>query len=138
MKSTSGKSPNSLSRAEFDSPDLEATIGPHHMEQTDSVWLEERKGDSVYRHPLTGAEFTIGRATHCDLVLESEGRFVSREHAKIVAAQGRCWIIDLSMNGTWVNGERLTRRKRRELQPGDTSSIEDQEFTFRAARATDR
>lgn len=138
MKDTSGKSPNSLSRAEFDSPDLEATIAPRHMKRADSVWLEERKGDSVYRHPLTGPEFTIGRAVHCDLVLASEGRFISREHAKIVAAEGRRWIVDLSMNGTWVNGERLTRRKRRELQPGDTISIEDQEFTFRATRSADR
>ncbi len=138
MKSLSEETPRRLTRADFDSADVEITIAPQRAEERYSAWLEGRKGDSVFRYPISDSEFIIGRANHCNLALESDGRFVSREHAKIIASAGKFWILDLSMNGTWVNGARLTRRKRRELQPGDKITIEDQEFTFRASRSSDR
>lgn len=54
---------------------------------------------------------TIGRNTNCVIVVDSAG--VSRQHAEIISDDdGKSWKInDLgSVNGTFVNGERVTER----------------------------
>jgi len=61
---------------------------------------------------------TIGRAEANDVALPWDGR-VSRTHAALERV-GEDWtIVDdgLSRNGTWVNGERLTGRRR--MRDGD-------------------
>lgn len=58
----------------------------------------------------------VGRSKQADLCLQ-EG-FVSRRHARLWLESGRLMVEDLgSANGTFVNGERLTRPAR--LAPGD-------------------
>lgn len=47
---------------------------------------------------------TIGRAHHCDIVLNNKQ--ISRTHARIYLDEGAYWLEDLdSINGTWRNGK---------------------------------
>lgn len=64
---------------------------------------------------LTASEILLGRASDADLWLGDDG--VSRRHAKLVK-QGKDYIVEdlKSANGTFVQGERVTRQK---LQDGD-------------------
>ncbi len=53
---------------------------------------------------LRNPETVLGRSSDVDVTLEARG--VSREHAKVVIAEGTATLVDLeSRNGTFVNGE---------------------------------
>jgi pSer/pThr/pTyr-binding forkhead associated (FHA) protein len=53
-----------------------------------------------------GAVTRIGRGLSADVHLDDAS--VSRRHARIVERGDRAWLLDdRSMNGTWVNGERV-------------------------------
>jgi pSer/pThr/pTyr-binding forkhead associated (FHA) protein len=76
----------------------------------------------VEEHPLRGRQIalapgqTIGREG-CEIVLADPE--VSRRHALIRQVDSDLAIEDLaSLNGTWINGERLTGI--RTLTPGDS------------------
>jgi hypothetical protein len=59
---------------------------------------------------VTQDRFVVGRGAHCDLVIDSAK--ISREHASFFRQDGGWWIEDLgSSNGTWLRGERVTRRR---------------------------
>ena len=75
----------------------------------------------------------IGRSPACDVCLEDPS--VSRRHA-IVLREGETVKIldDRSLNGVWVNGERVSARP---LADGDTITIGRNELTF-ASSATRR
>src|SRR5262245_37362705 len=73
-----------------------------------------------------GETVKLGRSRSCDLALRSPE--ASRHHAEIsLGADG--WVVrDLdSTNGTYVNGERVSRR---ELRPGDRIEIGGDSITF--------
>src|SRR5438105_6982489 len=54
--------------------------------------------------------FAIGRKTGNDLVLADPR--VSREHASIIQERGACYVVDRgSRHGTFVNGEKVDRRR---------------------------
>jgi pSer/pThr/pTyr-binding forkhead associated (FHA) protein len=74
----------------------------------------------------TGEPVLLGRSRSCDLALRSPD--ASRRHAEI-ALEGGDWMLrDLdSTNGTFVNGERVTRRA---LRPGDRIEIGSDSITF--------
>ena len=58
--------------------------------------------------------FQIGRRNDCELSLPDNR--ISRTHAQILLEDGKYVLEDLeSRHGTYVNGERVTRR---DLQPG--------------------
>ena len=64
---------------------------------------------------LVRTPFTVGRRVDRDLVIPDPR--VSREHAIIVAEEGNFFVVDGgSKHGTFVNGERVDRRK---LAPND-------------------
>lgn len=109
---------------------VEMTLHEHPLDEQAGAWLEARKEGRVRHYPILVKEFLIGRASHCHLVLDSDRRFISREHALITHAKGRYWISDLSINGTWLNGSRLTRLRQEPLHDGDAITLEDWEFTF--------
>lgn len=83
----------------------------HQLEFENSV----RDGEMI---PIKHSPFTIGSADDNDIVLKSD--VVSSHHASIrIAGKGDLWIRDLgSVNGTVVNGSRLTTKERM-LMEGD-------------------
>lgn len=80
---------------------------------------------------LAGDRLTIGRRGTNEVALEWDSR-VSRLHASIERV-GEDWAVmddGLSHNGTWVNGERVTSRRR--LSDGDTVSVGATLIVFRS------
>lgn len=66
--------------------------------------------------PLDG-EITVGRATTCTIALPDD-TYISTLHAHVVRDGGQVYVEDLgSTNGSFLNGERLTTRRR--LAQGD-------------------
>ena len=79
-----------------------------------------RDGEGVQRIESLGARerATVGRRSACDLVLADDGE-VSRTHAELELI-GEDWAVTddgLSRNGTFVNGVRISGRRR--LSDGD-------------------
>jgi glycine betaine catabolism B len=69
-------------------------------------------------------ECLIGRAAHCDLVLESPD--VSRNHVKIQGQKGEYCLTDLgSANGSSLNGQAIKTHKSYALKVGDLLGIAD-------------
>lgn len=77
--------------------------------------------------PLDKDTIVLGRHPECDIVVDLGA--VSRQHAKIITAQGDSYVEDLnSRNGTFVNDERVEGR--RHLKQGDELRICDVTFEF--------
>ena len=76
------------------------------------------------------ASLTIGRSSGCDIRLAWDDR-VSGVHAGIDLIGHEWTIVDdgLSRNGTFLNGERITGRRR--LRDGDTLVLGSTSFRFR-------
>jgi pSer/pThr/pTyr-binding forkhead associated (FHA) protein len=80
---------------------------------------------------LRPGETSLGRAAGNDVVLDS--MLVSRSHARIECAAGRCVVQDLgSANGLFVNGRRTSRA---ELSSGDRLRLGDVELVYQAGGA---
>jgi phosphoserine phosphatase RsbU/P len=89
-----------------------------------AVLKENRRNHSF---TLTGKLTVIGRNPSCDIVVESP--MVSSQHALILHTADGYTIDDLgSMNGTFVNGRRLTAR--RTLASGDRIDLFGLSLTF--------
>ena len=71
---------------------------------------------------------SIGRDAGCDVVVPSPE--VSRKHAELMAGPSGYTVTDLSTNGVFVNGERVTRA--RTLARGDVLRLGTEEFRFYA------
>ena len=97
------------------------------MKDTDTPRFEWKASDgSQQSFAITAAEVTIGRMDDTDLVIVHP--HVSRHHAKLVEASGGYEFVDTdSTYGTYVNGERVDRRK---LQHGDKVRLASVEFQF--------
>ena len=73
---------------------------------------------------LPGAVKTIGRAPLADFILDAA--LVSRVHCKLAAGAADLEVVDLeSTNGTFVNGERISRAL---LKAGDRLGVGKVEF----------
>jgi hypothetical protein len=83
----------------------------------------------IVRLPDEGAALSVGRDEGADVRIEWDGQ-VSRLHA-ILERVGGAWTIaddGLSRNGTFVNHERVTGRRR--LHGGDTVRTGDTELSY--------
>jgi hypothetical protein len=90
------------------------------------VWVVQGYGPSGFVGFKRGV-INIGRDPRSDLVL-SDGK-VSRHHAQIRLEGGWPVIYDLrSTNGTFVNGQRVTRQV---LRDGDEIRVGDTKLIFR-------
>jgi pSer/pThr/pTyr-binding forkhead associated (FHA) protein len=70
--------------------------------------------------------FVIGRGKASGLSIKDPN--ISRQHAMIEQQGGLYWLVDMgSVNGTFVNGERITRKA---LAEGDVARICDHEIRF--------
>lgn len=82
-------------------------------------------------HPVRDGEVVIGRDGACDIVLASMN--VSRRHARVTALNGEVTITDESVNGTRLNGARITARTL--LRHGDVISLHGEELRVEMAGA---
>lgn len=58
---------------------------------------------------------------------------ISRKHCRISNIKGKNYISDLnSVNGTWVNGKKLSAEKEVEITPGDKIKLSNSEFMVTA------
>ncbi|MGD8862261.1 MAG: FHA domain-containing protein [Myxococcales bacterium] len=81
--------------------------------------------DGQQEYVLTPGNFTIGRSSSCDLVVDDP--MVSRMHAIVRVGIDAAYLEDAgSHNGVYVNGERL--RQRRSLQDGDHIGVGGQQI----------
>jgi len=82
-------------------------------------------------------QLSVGRRDSSDVVLNWDEE-VSRLHARFEQVEDDWTIVDdgLSRNGTFVNGERLTGRRR--LMDGDTLRFGATTMTFRTSRVEDQ
>ena len=113
--------------------DPNADSGIHEIAPEGAVRLLIRTdGDSEVVHVLS-RKTTVGRTPDNDLQIDA--KFISRNHAVILAGPNNTIIEDLnSTNGVAVNGKRISRHA---LRDGDSVSIGKTTFRF-AVRATDR
>ncbi len=70
----------------------------------------------------------IGRDAECDVVIESKS--VSRKHAEIMGTDKGYLLVDLSTNGTFVNGEKIAGQK--VLARADVIRVGDADLRFYA------
>ena len=90
--------------------------------------LVDQSGKS-YQIPPERDGLIIGRHRSCGLIVSDPA--VSRHHARLFIARGRCWIRDEnSKSGTIVNQHRITTQQ--ELQPGSIVQIGPATFSLKS------
>lgn len=82
-------------------------------------------------YPIQGGTLVFGRDASADVVVS--GNEVSRRHAEITAGADGYVLMDLSVNGTYVNGQRVGRSHL--LARADVIRIGHDEFRFYADAA---
>jgi len=102
---------------------------PEPDQDNQAIWLEEI-GESGpgqdHRMPPTGA--VVGSGPDCGIVVSAD-EYVSGRHMEITRVGVKYQIQDLnSTNGTFVNGERVTRC---DLHDGDKVRIGGTQFLFK-------
>lgn len=96
------------------------------------MWLLESSADAP--EPMTfrilpGNIKTVGRAARADFVVDAP--LVSRLHCRLTLQQDGLLVEDLeSTNGTFVNGERVTKLV---MRTGDALRVGRVEFSVREA-----
>lgn len=90
-------------------------------------------GVSNESHTFSDAGGTIGRGDSNIVVLQDPDRFLSSRHCEIICDARHKYIVDLSTNGTFLNGaaEPLGKGSRAQLSDGDTFEIGD--YVFKVA-----
>jgi type VI secretion system FHA domain protein len=72
------------------------------------------------RRRVQDGEFTIGRGTESDWVLDDPERHLSKRHCVVAHRSDGWWVADVSTNGTFVNGETMPLGEEvRSLKNGD-------------------
>jgi len=102
------------------------------VESPSDMWLLESTPDSpatLLFRLLPGSIKTVGRAPRADFVVDVP--LVSRLHCRLTLQTDGLLVEDLeSTNGTFVNGERVTRLL---LRSGDALRVGRMEFAVREA-----
>ena len=103
--------------------------------------IEDKHGGIADEYSFEEGEFYIGRSHNSDIILPSDN--VSRRHARLYTADGRCYVEDLnSSNGVFVNGRRIHEvyqiQRSAQIKIGDyylhiesdSESVAEEERTF--------
>lgn len=118
-------------------PDDNATVFANDMTQPETAspsvkkaFLVDMEGRRVY---IDKPKFQIGKgratATPNDLIISNPG--VSRAHALIEHIDTEYYLVDLySLNGTFINNERISSNERRRIINGDTITFANQQYYF--------
>ena len=96
-------------------------LGAHENSAGRLVSLPQGKA-----HHIGTAPVTIGRGPSSDIPVHSED--VSRSHAYLMRTPQGFLLVDSSLHGTYVNGERV--QSQRLLTDGDVLQIGDRSFRF--------
>ena len=97
------------------------------QQQQGTPYLTGEYGTESIQVPLTGAVTRLGRGVSADVLLDHPT--VSRRHALVVRREQTLVLLDdRSMNGTWVNGERISEAV---LSDGDQIQLGAIELSFR-------
>ena len=75
------------------------------------------------RVEVKGRGLDIGRDAHLDWTLPDPGRFVSGKHCEIRYRDNDYWLLDVSRNGTFVNGAQFRLEAPYRLRDGDHLTI---------------
>lgn len=109
---------------------LDVTVLTSVQRETAAIEVYFR-GRPLALHRLDRPKTAVGRSGANDIRIN--GGFISRFHAILVNEGSADYVVDLqSTNGTYVNGERVTRRR---LDDGDIIEFEDFTLRYRAASA---
>lgn len=108
--------------------------GAHLATVVSERTLGDAVGDLVHHgpegpvnFPMDASGLTIGRSRACDVQIPHDGQ-VSRLHCRVLVEGDRFWLEDNgTTNGSWVNGERITKRR---LYGGEQIQVGDALFTF--------
>lgn len=71
--------------------------------------ISHARTDSSTFHPIHMTMFTIGRGSDMDLTIPEKR--VSKHHLSIYWANSKFFLVDYSLNGTWLNGERIQNNR---------------------------
>jgi pSer/pThr/pTyr-binding forkhead associated (FHA) protein len=80
------------------------------------------------RLPVNGRVF-VGRGTDCVVFLD--GQSISRQHLGVDAGDAGVFVTDLSSNGTWLNGKRLSQNGRFKIEEDDLIELPGYELRIR-------
>lgn len=84
------------------------------------------------RHPANG-RIVLGRGPDSSVPLEAPG--ISREHLEVQAEDSALFLVDLSSNGTWLNGARMPPRRKCRVAEDDFIELPGYELRFQMAGA---
>jgi pSer/pThr/pTyr-binding forkhead associated (FHA) protein len=114
--------------------ELKAQLEAERAGEPFLLYREPERGQAIV--PLATGPVTVGRGVGCDVCLAWDGD-VSRVHAEL-ERMGGVWTVSddgLSRNGTYVNGERVSGRRR--LRDGDAVRFGETVVRFRDPTAGD-
>lgn len=102
--------------------ELKARIAAERLGRPFLLYAGVDRAQRIVALPDDPAELTVGRQPGCDVALPWD-REASRVHARIECLRAEWSVIDdgRPRNGTFVNGERLTGRRR--LRDGDVVKV---------------
>jgi hypothetical protein len=108
--------------------ELKAQLEAERAGEPFLLYRRPEEGQAIV--PLHGNRLTVGRGAGCDVCLAWDGD-VSRVHAELDLIGGVWTVSDdgLSRNGTYVNGERVSGRRR--LRDSDSLRVGATLVTFR-------
>lgn len=96
--------------------------------------LAEREAHGAQRITVNKATYEIGRGKDNDFVVE--GPRIGRHHLRIEydAAEDACYAVDMgSVNGTYLNSNKMKKGERYRLIQGDRLMIDDHAFAVEYA-----
>src|SRR5262245_10104783 len=74
-------------------------------------------------------QFVLGRGPSSAALLDGPG--ISREHVAVSVNLSDVFVTDLSVNGAWLNGRRLSQQEKQRVQNEDVVEIPGYELVFR-------
>ena len=92
--------------------------------------------NNVVSHIFTEQGGTIGRGDDNTWVVDDPERFISSKHSEITFENGQYFLVDLSTNGTFLNGssEPIGNGNRVQIQDGDRFVLDEYEFLISMQR----